>query len=95
MTEDDFIWDVAKAASNLRKHGVSFEEAATVFQDPLALTISDPDHSDTEDRWIIMGMSEMHRFLVVVHVERGSRIRIISARKATRRERQDYEEGQT
>jgi len=92
MTEDDFTWDVAKAASNLRKHGVSFDEAVTVFQDPLALTISDPDHSDIEDRSIIMGMSQMHRLLLVVHVERGSRIRIISARRAARQERQDYEE---
>ena len=92
MHNMDFIWDQAKGASNLRKHGVSFVEAATVFKDPLAKVIDDPDHSISESRSIIIGYSEMRRLLIVVHVERGERIRIISARQATRRERSDYEE---
>lgn len=89
-----FEWDPAKAASNLKKHGVSFEEATTAFSDPLSLTIHDPDHSDDEDRFILLGASEGGRMLVVVHAERGrDRIRIISARPATRRERKYHEEG--
>ena len=89
-----FEWDPAKAGQNESKHGVSFYEAASVFGDPLSLTILDPDHSQQETRFITMGTSIDDRLLVVVHVDRGERIRIISARKATARERRQYEEGQ-
>jgi uncharacterized DUF497 family protein len=82
-----FEWDLAKATSNRRKHGVSFEEAATVFLDPLARTFDDPAHSDEEDRFLLVGASSALRTLLVVHVERGDRLRIISARLATRKER--------
>ena len=88
-----FEWDARKATRNRRKHGVSFEEASTVLGDPLSLTIPDPLHSGEEDRWVTFGMSSRGRRLVVVLTERGDRIRIISARKATRRERRSYEEG--
>jgi uncharacterized DUF497 family protein len=88
-----FEWDDVKSATNFDKHGVSFQEAATAFGDPLSLTIADPDHSGSdEQRHILLGQSFQGRLLVVVHVERGDTIRIISARSATRRERQDYEE---
>ena len=87
-----FEWDAAKAASNLAKHGVRFEEAATVFGDPLSVTIFDPAHSQAEDRFIILGRSHLDKLLVVVHTERGDNIRIISARHASRRERKQYEE---
>jgi uncharacterized DUF497 family protein len=87
-----FEWDQKKAASNLRKHGVSFEEAATAFGDPLSLTIPDPDHSLDEDRYVLIGESQMERLLVVAHTERSDTIRIISARLATRGERVSYEE---
>jgi uncharacterized DUF497 family protein len=86
-----FTWDVGKAGSNRDKHGVAFEEAATVFGDPLSMTILDPAHSNDENRFIIIGRSRAHRLLVVVHAERRDHIRIISARPATRRERRDYE----
>jgi uncharacterized DUF497 family protein len=89
----DFEWDDEKAKKNLRKHGVSFEEAATVFGDPLALTIADPLHSELEERYVTLGESQRRRLLVVVATDRGDKIRIISARVATRRERKDYEEG--
>lgn len=89
----DFEWDPAKAAANLRKHKVSFIEAASVFGDPLAYTFSDPDHSRSEERWITFGMSKVRLLLVVAHVERGSRVRIISAREATKHERKIYEQG--
>ncbi|MDP2432362.1 MAG: BrnT family toxin [Pseudomonadota bacterium] len=88
-----FEWDNAKAESNEQKHGVSFEEAASVFGDPLALTCSDPDHSVGEKRWLTFGVSCADRLLVVAHAERGRAIRIISARKATRHERGIYEQG--
>lgn len=88
-----FEWDSAKAQSNLAKHGVSFEEAASVFADPLALTFSDPDHSIGEKRWLTFGVSHQDRLLVVAHAERGRAIRIISARKAARHERGIYEHG--
>lgn len=88
-----FEWDEGKALDNLTKHGVSFTEASTVFADPLSRTISDPLHSDEEDRFIILGESAAGRTLVVVHTHRGEDIRIISARKATPRERKDYERG--
>jgi uncharacterized DUF497 family protein len=89
-----FSWDARKAASNRRKHGVSFEEAATAFGDPLSLTVADPDHAADEERFLLLGQSERQRLLVVVHAEHGDEIRIISARPATRRERQSYEEGE-
>ena len=88
----EFEWDETKARQNLRKHGVSFDEASTIFNDPLALTIDDPVHSE-EDRFVTLGESHRRRLLVVVFTERGDRIRIISARAATRRERRNYEEG--
>jgi uncharacterized DUF497 family protein len=88
-----FTWDPAKSAANRRRHGIDFTEAATAFADPLSLTIPDPDHSESEDRFLLMGLSERSRLLVVVHVERATdEIRIISARPATRSERHDYEE---
>lgn len=89
----DFEWDDDKAEANERKHGVSFTEAETVFADQLALTGYDPDHSDEEDRYITMGTSIDGRLLVVAHTDRNDRIRIISARKASRKERRDYEDG--
>jgi uncharacterized protein len=86
-----FEWDVKKAKQNLKKHGVSFEEASTSFGDPLARTIHDPLHSEEEDRFVNLGESHRRRLLVVVFTERGDKIRIISARLATRSERTDYE----
>ncbi len=86
-----FEWDKKKAASNLRKHGVSFEEAATAFGDRLSLTVPDPDHSRTEERFIHIGLSAAGRLLVVAHTERSDTIRIISARLATRGEKVSYE----
>ena len=88
-----FEWDGKKAKENLRKHGVSFEEVSTVLGDPLSLTIPDPLHSDAEDRFIILGLSKRGRLVVAVVTERRDRIRIISARKATRRERRAHEKG--
>jgi uncharacterized DUF497 family protein len=87
-----FEWDGQKAKQNLEKHNVSFEEATTVFGDPLSLTIEDPLHSTDEERFVIVGESVRRRVLVVVHTERGDHIRIISARLAARRERKTYEE---
>jgi hypothetical protein len=89
----EFEWDTEKAASNLQKHEVSFEEAATVFFDPLSLTIPDPLHSEDDNRFVITGLSHQQRHLVVVHSERDDRIRIISARLATASERKKYESG--
>ncbi|MDN5936584.1 MAG: BrnT family toxin [Nitrosospira sp.] len=92
MAELHFEWDGAKATANQNKHGVSFEEAKTVFADELARLIPDPDHSTGEERFILLGMSRNFRLLVVSHCERSSdRIRIISARKANRQERGEYE----
>ncbi len=88
-----FEWDENKATTNLKKHGVSFEEASTVFGDPLSLTIDDLLHSEEEDRFLILGQSHRRRLLVVSFTDRGAKIRIISARVASRRERKDYEEG--
>ncbi len=88
-----FEWDKRKAAGNQRKHGVSFEEACTVFSDRLAVTGSDPDHSAGEPRWLTFGVSFRGRLLVVSHSDEGDIIRIISARLATRPERNVYEEG--
>ncbi len=89
----DFEWDDTKAESNERKHGVSFAEAMTVFADPLALTGFDPGHSDDDDRFITMGTSTAGRLLIVSHTDRGDKIRLLSAREASRRERRDYEDG--
>ncbi len=86
-------WDEDKARSNARKHGVTFEEAVTVFGDVLAMTIHDSDHSDDEDRYIIMGEADQQRLLVVSFTDREDAIRIISGRVANRRERKKYEEG--
>jgi len=86
-------WDTAKAKSNLKKHGVSFEEAATALSDPMAATGADPDHSTTEQRNITFGVTEKGRLVVVSHTEKGETIRIISARKASKGEREIYEEG--
>ena len=88
-----FEWDENKARVNKRKHGVTFEEASTAFADPLSVTIYDPVHSDDEDRYIVLGESQRRRLVVVVFTDRGDRIRIISARVATRSERKDYEKG--
>ena len=88
-----FEWDDAKAVSNAAKHGVPFEEAASVFGDPQSLTFSDIDHSTEEKRWLTFGLSQKGRLLAVIHTERNRAIRIISARKATRRERGIYEKG--
>lgn len=87
-----FEWDPKKAADNLRKHSVSFEDAQTVFSDENALLIDDPDHSEDEDRFVLLGLSQSMRLLVVVHCYRaeGKVIRIISARKAEARERSSY-----
>jgi uncharacterized DUF497 family protein len=82
-----------KAARNLAKHGISFPEAATIFGDPLALTFSDPDHSDGEDRFLMFGHSGEGHLLIVSHTDREDRVRIISAHRATRKERKLYEEG--
>ena len=86
-----FEWDTKKAHSNEKKHGITFDEASTVFADPLSLTIDDPLHSEIEDRFIIIGVSYKNRVLIVNHTERGGKIRIISARKATKKERFYYE----
>jgi uncharacterized DUF497 family protein len=89
-----FEWDSRKARSNLSKHGVSFEEASTIFGDSLSLTIPDPDHSMTERRYITMGRAFNGKLLVVVHTDRDDNVRIISARRANRRERKFYEEAE-
>ena len=88
-----YEWNREKARVNLGKHGVSFEEAATVFLDPLAMTYADPDHSAGEEREITIGYSIRQRMLIVSHCQRAERCRIISAREATRRERRQHEEG--
>ncbi len=87
-----YEWDLQKARRDLQKHGVAFDEAASVFLDPTALTFSDPDHSEEEDREITIGLSGKGRVIFVSHCERGERLRLISARKASRKERQQYEE---
>lgn len=88
-----FEWDPAKATANLRKHRLSFDEAATVFLDPLAVSGPDPDHSVGENRYVTFGMSSLGRSIVVAHTHRPGSIRIISARRADRWERKMYEEG--
>lgn len=87
-----FEWDASKARENLRKHNVSFLEAISIFLDPLSITIPDPQHSYNEHRYVITGVSEQGRILVLVYTERGSQLRVISARKATSAERKRYEE---
>ena len=87
-----FEWDRAKARANLLKHGLSFEEAATVFGDQRAISIADPAHSLTEERFVTIGTSEHERILVVVATERRDKVRLISARQASRKERKQYEE---
>lgn len=89
----EFQWDLDKASSNTKKHGVTFEEAVTVFGDPLAVTISDPDYSVGEFRFISTGQSRLQRLLVVSHTEREGKVRLISARLATRQEIRSYESG--
>ena len=87
-----FEWDARKARANAVKHGVEFPEAATVFADALSVTISNPDHAVGEQRYITLGMSHRQRLLVVVHTETDDRLRIISARRATRHEQRSYEQ---
>ena len=89
----EFEWDSGKAADNERKHGVSFSEAATVFGDPLSMTVPDPDHSQDEERSITVGSSASGRLLIIAHADRDGRVRIISARLLTRRERETHESG--
>jgi len=89
----EFDWDEAKAEANQAKHGVSFEEARTVFEDQFSVDFYDPDHSEDEHRYIIVGESGSGRLLVVAYTERGSTVRLISARRATRCEKKAYEEG--
>ena len=89
----EFEWDPKKATANVQKHDVTFQEAATVFGDPLAITFEDPDHSTDENRYITFGLSLQKQVIVVSHTERGDRTRIISARLMDRKERKIYEEG--
>lgn len=86
-------WDVNKAELNRKNHGVSFDETATIFGDPLSFTIADPDHSQQEDRFVTIGLSELYDTLVVVHTDHGDTVRIINARRATAREKRTYEQG--
>ena len=88
----NFEWDLRKSETNLRKHSVSFSEAATIFGDDFAITVPDPDHSETEDRFISIGWSQRRRLLIISHTDRGDRIWIINARELTKAERQAYEE---
>lgn len=89
-----FEWDPTKAAANVRKHGVTFDEASTVFGDPLNLLMADPDYSHDEERFVLLGMSNRRKLLLVAFAERPPRTRLISARRATRHERRYYEENQ-
>jgi len=89
----EFEWDPKKATANVQKHDVTFQEAATLFGDPLAITFEDPDHSTDENRYITFGLSLQKRLIVVSHTERGGRTRIVSARLMDRKERKIYEEG--
>jgi uncharacterized DUF497 family protein len=89
----NFEWDPKKATANVKKHGVTFQEAATIFGDPLAITFDDPDHSMSENRYITFGLSIQKRLIVVSHTERGGRTRIMNARLMDRKERRIYEEG--
>ena len=89
----EFEWDPKKSAVNERKHNVMFQEASTVFGDPLAMTFADPDHSSNEQRQLTFGLSKHNHLLVVSHTDRGEKTRIISARLMDRKERRIYEEG--
>jgi len=88
----NFTWDQDKAASNLEKHGLSFEEASTAFADPLSRTRPDPLHSDEEDRFVLLGLTTAGQLVIVVHTDRGETVRLISARLATPGERRRYEQ---
>lgn len=94
MGDAGFEWDDGKAISNFADHGVSFEEAVTVFGDPLATTVPDPDHSDEEERWLTTGVSSRQRTVIVWHTDRGESVRLIGAREASPRERRAYESGE-
>ncbi len=87
-----FVWDPNKAKQNVELHDISFDEASTAFRDPLSLVIYDPLHSEEEDRFVLIGNSHKDRLLVVVHTDRGDHVRLISARKASKKERAQYEE---
>lgn len=87
----NFEWHTEKALKNIKRHNIPFEEASTAFSDPLSLTIDDPLHSDDKQRFVLIGQSYKKRILIVIHTERGDNIRIISARKASKRERTYYE----
>jgi uncharacterized DUF497 family protein len=87
-----YEWDASKATQNLKKHGVSFDEAASAFGDPFTLTIPDPHHSLDELRFVTIGMTAQQRLVTIVHTDRGDAVRLISARQASRKERHDYEE---
>ncbi len=89
-----FEWNPDKPNGNIKKHGVSFNEASTVFNDPLSVTFPDPDHSYGEERYVIIGLSSANRILVVPHTDQSDCVRIISAREATRNERRFYEDGE-
>ena len=89
-----FEWSAEKAQRNFIKHGVSFDEATSVFSDPLAVTIQDPDHSDQEERFLTTGLSKHRRLIILAHTHREGRIRIINAREVTPRERSQYESGE-
>jgi uncharacterized protein len=89
----EFEWDEGKAETNLIKHGVSFDDAQTIFNDPLYVDFYDPDHSEDEDRYLIIGESNRGRLLIVSYTERGNNTRLISARETTKSERKIYEEG--
>ena len=89
----EFEWDAAKAKTNLGKHRISFEEATSAFYDALSVTIADPDHSVNESRFLLIGMTTTRRLVVVAHTDRGGRVLIINARRATRHERVSYEKG--
>jgi uncharacterized protein len=92
--ERQFEWDADKSARNLQKHGITLQEAATIFEDPMFITVVDDEHSVDEERYIAIGTSSQSRLLIVAHTDRDGRIRIISARKATRREAQFYAEAE-
>jgi len=93
-TDPKFGWGTNKAARNLRKHRVAFEEAASVFDDPMFITVVDDDHSVDEERYITIGMSSQRRLLIVAHADRDGQIRIISAREATKKEERFYAEAE-
>jgi uncharacterized DUF497 family protein len=92
MADIRLIWDLAKAAANMKKHGVPFDEAATVFDDPMLITVIDDEHSADEERYVTIGFSRSGRLLMLAHADRENLVRIISARKATKREEQFYAE---